>query len=288
MKNVALSNLISLLVIAEKKLEKLRKEEAKARKKCADGYKKYGKAAKTLATLTRHKTEKERKLCDIIFGWDEKAVELTEKSEKICAAIQVEEKEIIRLRIQYAELLKETEAEIKADDEIVAQVFELNFSAAIALERRNTYLNKHCFPRLVSNKGNLRSQIPIDHSDGTRRAVMMTNSITIVAADLAARAKECIEKFFADFRDRIVNMDPLTERLYILTQKLLIEKTKFKVGPDLYVFLSLDLDREIFPELTEAQRLLKLSVRSEKTNSYIRLYEREDRNHPWKRISLFS
>ena len=285
---IALLNLGSLLKTAKKKLEKFKKEEAKARRKWTDGYKKYGKAAKTLATLTRHKTKKEKKLRNIILEWDTETVELTQRRDEIRSAIRQEEEKITQLRIQHAELLKETEAEIKADDEIVAQVFELNFSAATALERRNTYLNKHCFPRLVSDKGDLRSQITIDHSDGTRRAVMMTNSITIVAADLAARAKEYIEKFFSDLREHVLNMDPLTERLYMLTQKLLIEKTKFKVGPDLYVFLSINLDPEIFPELAEAQRLLKLSVRSEKTSSYIRLYEREDRNHPWKRISLFS
>ena len=65
--NIALLNLESSLKKAKKKLEKLRREEAKARKKWTDGYRKYRKAAKGLATLTRHKTEKEKKFRKIIF-----------------------------------------------------------------------------------------------------------------------------------------------------------------------------------------------------------------------------
>ena len=287
MEKIVLLNLESSLKNAKKKLEKLKKEEAKARKKWTDGYGKYRKAAKDLATLTRHKTKKEKKLRKIILGWDEETVELTKKRDKIRSTIRQEEEKITQLRIQYAEFLKEMEAEIKADDEIVNQVFSLSLTAAQAFEKRNIYLNDHCYTRLVDDKGNIRSQVTIDSSDGKKRVVAMTNTITIVVADLAADAKKLIEEFFNEFQSN-VEMDPLTQKLYELTRKLLIEKTKFKIGPDMYVFLSINLDPEIFPELAEAQRLLKLSVRSEKTSSYIRLYEREDRNHPWKRISLFS
>lgn len=271
---------------AKNKLEKLKREEAKARKKWTDGYRKYRKAAKDLAMLTHHGTKKEKKLCKIVLGWDEKTVELTVKRDKTRETIQREEENMTRIRIQYAELFKEMEAEINANDEIVKQAFSLSLGTAEAFEKRNTYLNEHAYPRLVDKDGNLRSQITMDHSDGKKRVVVMTNTITIVVADLAAEAKKYIEEFFLEFQSR-VEMDPLTKKLYELTRKLLIEKTKFKVGPDLYVFLSIDLDAEIFPKLAEAQRLLKLSLRSEKTSSYIRLYERESRTHSWKRISLF-
>ena len=287
MKNIALLNLESSLKTAEKKLEKLKREEAKARKKWTDGYRKYLKAAKTLATITRHRTKKERKSRNIILEWDKETVELTKKRDDIRVAILIEEEGITRFRIRYAELLKETEAKIKADDEIVKQVFSLSLTAAEAFEKRNAYLNEHAYTRLVDADGNLRSQITLDHSDGKKRVVVMTNTITIVASDLASEAKKYIEDFFNEFQSQ-VEMDPLTHKLYELTRKLLIEKTKFKIGPDLYVFLSIDLDEEIFPKLAKAQQLLKLSLRSEKTSSYIRLYERENRNSPWKRISLFS
>jgi len=286
MKNITLLNLESSLKAAKKKIEKLEKEEAKARKKWTDGYEKYRKAAKTLATLTRHKTKKEKKLRKIILEWDQETVGLTMKRDEAREAIRQEKEKMIRLKIQYAELIKETEAEIKADDEIVKQVFVLSFTAAEAFEKRNTYLNEHCYTRLVDADGNLRSQITIDSSDGRKRVVAMTNTITIVTPDLAAEAKKLIEDFFNEFQSN-VEMDSLTEKLYELTRKLLIEKTKFKIGPDLYVFLSIDLDEEIFPKLAKAQQLLKLSLRSEKTSSYIRLYERENRTSPWKRISLF-
>lgn len=286
MKNITLLNLESSLKSAKKKLEKLKKEEAKTRKKWTDGYGEYRKAAKNLATLTRHGTKKEKKLRKIVLGWDEETVGLTIKRDKMREAIQQEEEKMTRLKIQYAELLKETEAEIKADDEIVKQVFSLSFGAAEAFEKRNAYLNEHAYTRLVDTDGNLRSQITLDHSDGKKRVVVMTNTITIVASDLAAEAKKYIEDFFIEFQSQ-VEMDTLTKKLYELTRKLLIEKTKFKIGPDLYVFLSIDLDEEIFPKLAKAQQLLKLSLRSEKTSSYIRLYERENRTSPWKRISLF-
>jgi len=286
MKNITLLNLESLLKSAKKKLEKLKKEEAKARKKWADGYREYKKAAKNLATLTRHGTKKEKKLCKIILGWDQETVELTVKRDEIREVIRQEEERMTQLRIQYAELLKETEAEIKADDEIVKQVFSLSSAAAEAFGKRNIYLNEHAYTRLVDSNGNLRSQITLDSFDGKKRVVVMTSTITIIAPDLAAEAKKCIEDFFIEFQSQ-VEMDPLTKKLYELTRKLLIEKTRFKIGPDLYVFLSIDLDEEIFPKLAKAQQLLKLSLRSGKTSSYIRLYERENRTSPWKRVSLF-
>ena len=286
MEKIVLLNLESSLKNAKKKLEKLKKGEAKARKKWTDGYEKYRKAAKNLAVLTRHKTKKEKRLRKIVLGWDEETIELTKKRDETREAIRQEEEKITRFKIQYAELLKETEAEIKADDEIVKQAFSLSFGAAEAFKNRNTYLNEHAYTRLVDADGNLRSQITLDHSDGKKRVVVMTNTITIVASDLAAEAKKYIEEFFNEFQSQ-VEMDILTRKLYELTRKLLIEKTKFKIGPDLYVFLSIDLDKEIFPKLAKAQQLLKLSLRSEKTSSYIRLYERESRTSPWKRISLF-
>lgn len=62
----------------------------------------------------------------------------------------------------------------------------------------------------------------------------------------------------------------------------MVEKTDFKVGTDLYRFIAMELDDEIFPALSRAQKLLRLSIGSEKTNSYIRIYGREDKNENWK------
>ena len=70
-------------------------------------------------------------------------------------------------------------------------------------------------------------------------------------------------------------------QLYELTQGLLIDKSNFKTGPKFYQFISLKIDAEIFPELSKAQEYLRASIRSKKTNSYIRLYERENRNNKW-------
>ncbi len=72
--------------------------------------------------------------------------------------------------------------------------------------------------------------------------------------------------------------------LYELTRQILSEKTQFKVGNDLYRFLGMDLDPDVFPELSEAQNLLKASIRVEKTSNYLRIYERKSMQDPWKMV----
>lgn len=59
-----------------------------------------------------------------------------------------------------------------------------------------------------------------------------------------------------------------------------------KIGPDLYYFISLELDRDLFPGLKMAQDLLRRSLRSEKSESYIRLWERENRVSKFERVKL--
>ena len=282
---IMIFKLTSQIKQSEKKLARMGKEEARARNQWNRGYQRYRQAAKDLATLKRHKTEREERLRKIILGWDKETVRLTRKRDETRAAIKQEQEKMTQLRIGYAQYLKEMEAEIKATDEIVNQSFLLSLSAAEAFSRRNVYLNEHVYPRLVDEQGNMCSQITFDYSDGKRRVVVMVNTITIVDSYLAAEAKAQIEKFFLKFQEQ-AGMNGLTQKLYELTRKLLIEKTRFKVGPDLYVFLSMNLDPDLFPELAEAQRLLKLSIRSEKTSSYIRIYQRKSRTDKWERVKL--
>ena len=109
----------------------------------------------------------------------------------------------------------------------------------------------------------------------------MVNTMTIIRGDFAAEAKQQIQDFFARFQ-KPAKIDQSVEALYELTRQLLIEKTDFKVGPDLYRFLAMELENEIFPELARAQTLLRQSIRSERTNSYIRIYERKSRTNNWE------
>jgi hypothetical protein len=136
---------------------------------------------------------------------------------------------------------------------------------------------------LIDEKGKLRSQITFDSSDGLRRVVAMVNTMTIVRADLAAEAMANIQKFF-DRVQQTAAMDATTQALYELTKKLLVEKTSFKVGPDLYRFLAIEFDSATLPELALAQQLLRESIRSEKTTSYIRIFERDSHTDKWRPV----
>lgn len=108
----------------------------------------------------------------------------------------------------------------------------------------------------------------------------MVNSMTIVDTALAEQAWEQFDLFFGRFQPE--TMAEEVRPLYEITKKVLYQKRSFKVGPDLYRFLVMELDSEIFPELVHAQQLLKQSIRSEKTNSYIRLWARASTSSKWK------
>lgn len=145
---------------------------------------------------------------------------------------------------------------------------------------REECLKRHVFPRLLNENEKLSSQVSFTSSDGLRRVVAMVNTMTIVLGDLANKAQDEIQKFFDKFQK--TEMNPITQAMYELTKQILVEKTKFKVGPDLYRFLGMELDEDIFPELSLAQHYLRQSIRSEKTNSYIRLYERQSMSDKWE------
>ncbi len=270
----------------QRRLEKLKKEEAWVRKKWNKGNQAFIKASEANATLRRRGTKREKKLQKIILSWRQETIKLTKKRDKARAAIKGEEERLAALRVEYAKVIEQIEAERKARNEIVTQTFFLSEAMKSARKDRESYLNEHVYPRLIDEAGNLRSQITFTHSDGTRRVVAMVNTINIVDSFLAGEAKSEIEKFFERIRPKAEDIDELTKMLYDLTRKILIEKTKFQIGPDLYMFLALELDKEIFPELKKAQDFLKSSLRSEKSDTYIRLFERESRTGKWKRLKI--
>lgn len=196
------------------------------------------------------------------------------------------QKELDEVNKQLAIALAKEKAENDANDNIVNQVFVYREDVVNSLMRMNNFLTGNVYDRLIGQDGKLRSQITLDSVDGLRRVVAMVNSISKVDPALAADALLQINAFFDRVRPGNVKLDESTQVLYELTQKILIEKTSFSVGPDLYRFLSLDLDEEVFPELVSAQNLLKRSLRSEKTNSYIRLYRRSSRSDKWEPVPL--
>lgn len=264
----------------EKELEKLVRKEKKSRDIWTKAYHVFIRAGEILAGLKVHGTKKEMSLREIILGWRTRTDGLTKKRDDLRTQIRGAEAKLQEQRIAMAQFVEQAAGLTRATDEIVKQVFAYNDAVVQAGLAREGYLTAHVFSRLIDDQGNLRSQITFDSSDGLRRVVAMVNTMTIVRADLAGQAMERIQRFFDRFQQN-AQMDATTQALYDLTKKLLVEKTSFKVGPDLYRFLAVEFDSATLPELAMAQRLLRESIRSEKTSSYIRLYERANRASKW-------
>lgn len=265
---------------AEKEFARLQKLEAQARLAWTKAYRIFKKAAVDIAALKIHDTKREEHLKNIINGWDEKGAILTLKRDHCRREIAEKEKEISEKKIELAKIRTQIENAKNIDDSLVDQVFRLNDTVTAALMNRNDFLSANVYHRLIDEKGKLSTQLTINNSFGTKRVVALVNSIHIVDAHKAAEAKDLIQKFFDNLQANI-EMDVTTRALYDLTQKLLVEKTSFKIGPTFYQFISLDINADIFPDLVMAQDLLKSSLRSEKTSSYIRLYTRLDRHSNW-------
>ena len=255
--------------------------EERSRKKWTKGYHDFMQAARQLADLKTHNTKMEDRLRKKIENWPADTARLTQERDAHRKQIEHAKEELTKLGTRLATLKEQEINEIKTVDDIVVQVFGLNAAAVQASVAREDCLKRHVFPRLIDERGNLRRQVSFTSSNGLRRIVAMVNTMTIIKGDLAAEAKQEIQRFFERFQ-KPAKIDPNVDALYELTRQLLVEKTDFKVGPDLYRFLAMELDAEIFPELARAQTLLRQSIRSERTTSYIRIYERKSRADNWE------
>lgn len=182
-------------------------------------------------------------------------------------------------------LLYEQEmSDVKRMDEIVTQVFSLNEAAVQTANARDSYLERHVFASLIDEKsGKHHSQITYQTSDGLRKVVAMVNTITSIQGDLATKAQQEIQSFEERIQER-AKIDPTMAALFDILRQLMIEKTKFKVGPELYKFLLMNFDTDFFPDLARAQTLLRLGLRSEKTNSYARISKRKSRTDNWEAV----
>lgn len=267
----------------EKEFEKSVQAESRSRKIWTKGYQTFVVASETLASLKNAGTKKAEQLKAKIRGWGSKSEELTQERNDYRDQMKARQDELAALRLELAKLNERLASEGNATDEIVTNVFALNEVVVRASVDREECLKRHVFPRLIDENGNLRSQITFDSKDGLRRVVAMVNTMTIVRGDLAREAKELVQKFFDRF-EQTAAMEENLKMLYELTRKLLIEKTEFKVGPDLYRFIGMELDVATFPELVNAQTLLRSSIRSEKTNSYIRIYRRASSTDNWESV----
>lgn len=266
---------------AKRSLGKLTQLEKRSRGKWTKSYRIFVKAANDLTNLKVHGTKKEGDLGKKIRDWPKETIRLTDERNAYREQMEQAKEELAKLGTELAMLKEQEASETRSVDEVVTQVFELNAAVVQASAGREDCLKRHVFPRLLDERGNLRSQISFTSADGLRRVVAMVNTMTIIKGDLAAEAKTEIQGFFERFQ-KPTKVDRNVEALYELTRQLLVEKTAFKVGPDLYRFLAMELDADIFPELARAQSLLRQSIRSEKTNSYIRIYRRASRASKWE------
>ena len=268
---------------AKRELVRLQRLEKQARDKWTDGYHKFLDAAERLAELKVHRTQKEARLKGIIKTWRATTLKLTQARNSSREQVAEAQARLVELGMQLAVLKEQELGETREMNDIVQQVFGLNETVVQAATAREECLKRHVFPRLIGTDGKLQSQISFISADGCKRVVAMVNTMTIIRGDLAAEAKRLVEAFFARFQ-QVTVIDDVARPLYDLTRQLLIEKTDFKVGPDLYRFLSWKFDAELFPELAQAQSLLGESIRSEKTNSYIRIFKRASRNDNWEPV----
>ena len=268
----------------KRRLSKLSNQERRSRNIWAKAYQAFMKASDQLVGLTVHHTKKEGLIKRKMSEWPSQSIRLTKVRDALRKQIEEVEDELIKLGTKLATLTEQASNEGKNVDSIVTQVFALNETVVQASTAREECLSRNVFPRLLDGEGNLRSQISFTSADGLRRVVAMVNTMTIVRGDLAAQAKTEIEKFFSRFQEP-AEMDRVVKPLYDLTRQLLVEKIDFKVGPDLYRFIAIELDPQIFPELALAQKLLRQSIRSEKTNSYIRIYERKSTTDNWESVT---
>ena len=264
----------------KKELKKLYVEEKRARVRWTKGYGQYIAAAEQIADLTLHGTKREASLRQKIKGWPKESASLTRERDKFRAEISKSEESLIALGIKLAIVSADELSQSRATDEVVTEVFSLNEVVVRAASSREDYLKRQIFTKLIDEDGQLRRQVTFDSANGLRRVVALVNVMTIVRSDLAAEAKRLIGRFFERFQQP-AKLDPRVGVLFELTRQLLVTKTDFKVGPDLYRFLAAELDSDVFPELFEAQALLRQSIRSEKTSSYIRLYVRTSRADKW-------
>jgi methyl-accepting chemotaxis protein len=264
----------------KQELAKVQGEEEKIRQRWTLSYTKTWEKVRALYKTKNHATVKAQALWKKVMEWPDESPKITATRDDRRLRIANIKAGLEQLGLELARAIEQEYSGVNATDEVVTQVFSLNDTVLQAASRREECLKRHVFPRLINENGKLSSQVSFTSSDGLRRVVAMVNTMTIVLGELANNAQDEIQRFFDKFQQ--TQMDPVTQAMYELTKQILVEKTKFKVGPDLYRFLGMELDEDIFPELALAQRYLRQSIRSEKTNSYIRLYERRSMSDKWE------
>ena len=270
--------------VLEREIAKLKKEQTKliifyeeSRKKLGKAYDNLMGLVDQLTEIKVHGTKKESALSKRIKDGKAENVRLTKVRNDYFAQIDSTKEKLSELGMQLM-VLKERELnKIDSTNEIVSQVFALTEAMVQATAARDEFLKRHVFLHLLNEKGKPLSQVTFDSSDKRRRVVALVNTMTFMRSDLAEQAKREIDSFFERFQKPALT-DPHIQAMMSITKEILVEKTFVKPGETLYRFISMELDDYIFPELVRAQRLLRQSIGSKQTTSYVRLLRRAQVN----------
>lgn len=267
----------------QQQLEKLTAAELLARQRWTKGYQRFMKSSLDLANLKITQSKRADRLRQVIKSWPNDNQRLTRQRDKMRQQIEVVRQHLTACDLQLLYLENTISQLHQKNDIIVNLVFTLNDEVVKAAYARDAYLMTQVFTYLRKPDGTLRRQVTFISSNQLRKVVAMVNSISYLEASLAEKAEEEIKHFFDRYQVPQV-AEPLMAKVTELLEKVLTSKRTFQVGPSLYEFLTLNLDSQVFPELVRAQDYLKASFRSEKTNSYIRIYSRPSVTDKWQPV----
>jgi hypothetical protein len=267
----------------QQQLEKLVAAELLSRQRWNKAYQYYMKVVGQLEKKRHSNSKKIERMWATVTAWPSESGRLTRQRDNFRTQIEVVRQQMVACDLKLVQL-ENTVAQLnQKNDTIVDRVFTLNDEVVTAAHARDAYLMSQVFTYLRKPDGTLRRQVTFISSNQLRKVVAMVNSISYLEASLAEKAEEEINKFFGRYQVSRV-ADPLMAKVTELLEKVLTSKRTFQVGPSLYEFLTLNLDSQIFPELVRAQDYLKASFRSEKTNSYIRIYSRPTVTDKWQPV----
>lgn len=266
-------------------LARLRKVESGLQARWRKGYERFVAAAERISGLKNVRTKEAARLRKIVQGWNGNALTIETERSAVQAKADEKDRELQQLIKRSEELATEMQGLTRETDGVVEKVFELNAEMVVALHKRDAYLSEYVYRRLLAPDGEEKSRTTFDSSDGLRRVVARKNYSMKVDAELANQAQAEIDAFFRKFTEQ-PEMDAKVRALYELTKAVLVPSKKFKAGPGLDKFMSIEIDEGVFPELYRAQLLLRGALRGEKTSPYVRLYERAHRKDKWKPVGL--
>ncbi len=280
----------------KKELVPLKKQKDEASRLLALAQKKYDSAVKMLFDRNSkslsisqkelqgksHKTLE--KMWETIGEWYTKKNEFERQYHVAHHAMLAKEKEILTQETILANLLDAHQMRVAELNSIVEKTFALNTAVVTVTEEFKGFLDTHVYPFINDDI----TQKPLYNVTGTKRVVIMSNTSISMETAKVEEARKYIDDFFKKFfvlpeENASLPEDQMVHMLADLLKELLVFKISFKPGPSLSTFLSFDFDTR-FSELKKAQVLLSEAIKNVRSSLYVRLYERESQDKPWKQV----